>query len=74
MSKKHFHALALAFAYRRPEPHWDANKRTQWSLDVASVADVCQQANPRFDRERFLEACETWTVAIRDGALARVRS
>lgn len=54
MSKKHFIMLADALRRERPAPHWDANKHTQWGLDVKAVADVCAQDNPRFNRERWL--------------------
>jgi hypothetical protein len=74
MTKKHFEALAVALAYQRPQPTWCANKRAQFALDVAAVADVCAASSPRFDRERFVDACQTYQVAIRDGKLIRVRS
>jgi hypothetical protein len=54
---KHFEALAAALRRQQPAPHWDANKHTQWGLDVRAVADVCEQFNPRFNRERFIEEC-----------------
>jgi hypothetical protein len=57
MSKKHFIALAQALHYRRPEDHWDANKRVQWELDVNAIADVCARFNGAFDRGRFISAC-----------------
>ena len=57
MTRKHFKAIAEAFKYGRPAPHWDANKRTQWSMDVRAMADVCRTFNSGFDRDRFIEAC-----------------
>lgn len=54
MSKKHFIALADALRAQRPADHWDPNKRVQWELDVKAVADVCQQANGNFNRERWM--------------------
>ena len=46
MTRKHFIALANAIS----ESH---------NLDelVDRVADVCAEANPNFDRQRFIEAC-----------------
>ena len=59
MSKKDYQALATALYRQRPEDHWCANKRTQWTMDVKAVEDVLAAGNPRFSRERFQEACET---------------
>jgi len=73
MSKKHFNALALALASRRPEVGDDhyAARFTQWALDVREVACVCQAQNPLFDYARFIEACGTWNPVIRDGKLVK---
>jgi len=49
MSRKHFTALAEAIrAISDP-----AERRRAAAL----IADVCQSANPRFDRQRFYAAC-----------------
>lgn len=57
MSRKHFESLAAALRNRKPEAHWDPNKRVQWVHDCEAIADACQASNPRFDRGRFLAAC-----------------
>lgn len=55
MTKKHFEALAeivrdaCGFAY--------VNKHAQRWLALR-LAAVCQETNPRFDRERFMRACK----------------
>jgi hypothetical protein len=61
---KHFEALAQALHRQQPAPHWDANERVQWALDVEAVADVCGQFNERFDRQRFVEACSGRSVEV----------
>lgn len=53
MTKKHFCAIATAFASHRNEIPADAFRAL-----VADVATVCKQANSAFDRERFVTACE----------------
>lgn len=57
MTRKHFKAIAEAFKYNRPAPHWDANTRCQWTMDVKAMAGVCRGFNTGFDDERFVEAC-----------------
>lgn len=54
MTKRHFIALADALRNERPGDLWDPNKRVQWDLDVLAIAHVCEQANPRFNRDRWL--------------------
>jgi len=70
MTKKHFNALALALANARPDG-FDEARGEQWLLDVREVAFVCAAASPRFDRNRFIEACRTWVPVIRDGKLVK---
>ena len=53
MSKKHFTAIAQAFAAHRDEVPADAFRAL-----VAEVASVCQQTNSNFNRARFVAACE----------------
>lgn len=66
MSKKHFIQLAAALRASRPttnKPHFadltpcESMNLAGWRMTVRSVADVCAQTNPRFDRARFLAAC-----------------
>ena len=47
MTRKHF--IALANAINESHGHFDEL--------VERVADVCAEANPNFDRQRFMEAC-----------------
>lgn len=55
MSKKHFEALARAFAGSKPSKKGAA--MSQWRKDVEAIADVCQSQNGMFRRGTFLEAC-----------------
>jgi hypothetical protein len=59
MTKKHFEAIATALAASRPQSGWDPNKRVQWDLDVRNITIVLKRINPRFNNERFVDACET---------------
>ncbi len=62
MTKKHFKALAKAFhetkAKHDTNPGYHSVRMDQWRKDINLVADVCAQANPCFDRAKFLQACE----------------
>lgn len=58
MTKKDYVALAQALN-RVKSLAGDSGERQQWRTDVATVADVLAADSPRFDRERFIEACET---------------
>lgn len=63
MTKKDYQAIARAI-YEAREAH---AMRAQWEDEVKEtigdvtnrIADVLAAVNPRFDRERFVEACET---------------
>lgn len=60
MTRKHFEAFADAMAAVRPtvnDSH-DWYMRQQWIRDVQAVAHVLALSNSRFDRERFVNACE----------------
>jgi hypothetical protein len=63
MPKQHFEALAKALLDAKPErnkhhePLADVCMLAQWEECVNAVASVCQQFNPRFDRDKFREAC-----------------
>lgn len=67
MSKKHYEALANALARVRPNCTSDclnamaeyAAERVLWQALVNDIANVCSRFNPRFDRQRFIDACET---------------
>jgi hypothetical protein len=67
MTKKHFDAFAEKLRSLRPIVHgpeggvgWtlDTGAARQWAEDCEAVADVCAKFNPKFDRARFLGACE----------------
>ena len=53
-------AAALAAAARNVTAAGmtDHTAHTVWQECAATVADALAQDNPRFDRERFLTACE----------------
>ena len=51
MTKKHFRAMADALADCRPAV--DSPDRAQWLACMLAVAQVFEQAYPKFDRERF---------------------
>lgn len=64
MTRKHFEALARAIALTFSE---DARETagvlpTTWAWlrrrAAQRMADVCYATNPRFDRDRFVTACE----------------
>lgn len=57
ISRKHFQMLADALKREKPAEHWDANKHTQWELDVKAIAGALRLMNPRFDFNRFFKAC-----------------
>lgn len=57
ISRKHFQLIADALKEQKPAPHWDANKHTQWNLDVRAIAKTLATLNPRFDFGRFYKAC-----------------
>lgn len=57
ISRKHFQLIADGLKEQKPAKHWDANKHTQWNLDVKAVAKALSSLNPRFDFGRFYKAC-----------------
>ena len=57
LQHRHFAFMAAVLKSEKPGSNWDVNKRLQWQLMVRSFADACSRTNPRFDRERFLAAC-----------------
>lgn len=62
MSKKDCQAIAAAIYARRQMARNIQNtaaRLTHYSELAESLADVFAADNPRFSRERFLEACET---------------
>ena len=62
MSKKDYQAIARAFHTDRADLMGilsDAPPIEVWTILRERIADVLAADNPRFDRARFLEACET---------------
>lgn len=53
MNRKHFEAIAAMM-----REHWRARGHdTFWHIVRSELADICADANPRFDRKRFVDAC-----------------
>jgi hypothetical protein len=69
MTKKDYQAVARAL-YTAVKPHtyvehgaqMFAREAVAWMDAVQGIADAMAQDSPRFDRARFLEACETGTT------------
>jgi hypothetical protein len=70
MSKKHYQAIAAAIYAER---QWIKSAHTPGNVSVntllgpciaiaSRIAGILAEDNPRFDRARFLEACETGTT------------
>lgn len=57
-AKRHYEAIATAMQEACPDPSWDANKRAQWDVCVSRLADTFARDNGRFNRNRFIAACE----------------
>jgi hypothetical protein len=68
MSRKDYRGIADNLRTRRPNELWrvfasarDVRDRQalieQWKDDVNAVAEYCMSDNPRFDLDRFKEAC-----------------
>ena len=63
MSRKHFAELAEALASTKPGSKYSLVPETPetiktWKETVESVARVCRGFNDRFDKDRFLRACD----------------
>jgi len=56
LTRKHFQALADSLKALRPDPAFPLDF-AMWSDVVDKTADVCAASNPRFNRERFNDAC-----------------
>lgn len=56
MTKKDFEAIARVLSKERQYLDYDAFYRV-----VNALADLCEESNPQFGRERFVNACRTKT-------------
>ena len=57
--KRHFEALATALQELDPGALGRLNRaRMQHEATVDGIASMCAKSNPRFNRERFLRACQ----------------
>jgi hypothetical protein len=57
MTRKDYQRLANALASNRPI-EGQPIALEQWQTDCKHIADALASDNPRFDRARFLGACE----------------
>ena len=55
MIREHFNLIAKAFNLTKPNRNPDRVK--QWTDDVEQVANVLSKTNERFDKDRFIKAC-----------------
>ena len=59
MTRKHYEALARAFALSRPPKGLASKKWEQWRECVESMCDELRMGNPRFDEDKFKAWCDT---------------
>lgn len=57
MTRKDYVLIARTFNMCRPMER-EVEAMRQWRTDVGSIAGALQDDNARFDRERFIAACE----------------
>lgn len=61
MSRKDYQSIAAALCETQPAvvdgDRCNDALRNQWQATVSAIADVFAADNPRFDRVRFLRAC-----------------
>lgn len=63
MTRKHYQTLASAIYQRgriSSSQPWDGERI------IKALADVLKADNPRFDRDRFIEACETGFMSYKE--------
>lgn len=63
---RHYRAIAATLAKTKPMPGYSAMASTKWLADITALADMFAADNPRFDRERFLEACNGRPISPKD--------
>lgn len=62
-SQRHYIAIAKLLANRRPSDVYHVNK-VAWALMRQDFADMFANDNPKFDRNRFYEACNGETRSV----------
>lgn len=63
MTKKDYQKIAMVFQDTKPiehpkYPEYERGAREQWEWFRDKMAGLLRADNPRFDRDRFLRACE----------------
>jgi hypothetical protein len=56
MQHRHFSLIAAALRDSKPTGQIGL-EMIQWQFTVHNFVVICRSSNPRFDRERFLAAC-----------------
>lgn len=55
-SKRHYEDAADIFVAERPNESWDPNKHVQHNQLLKQFADLFERDNPKFQRDRFINA------------------
>ena len=61
MSKKDYELIAGVLYYTQPSTSW-LNKHVQWRHTMNAMAETLEKNNPKFNRQRFIDACLGVTV------------
>ena len=70
MTRKHFIELAKLLGESRGSFIGEG----EWRNHCAEIARLCKQANPNFDRGRFMTACEACANAVAFAAIVKGRA
>ena len=71
MTRKHFQLIADAMRYSAPSIEFnnslsiDSSKAIQFKLCVLNLASQLKETNPRFDFDRFVDACVPQDIELR---------
>lgn len=57
MTKKHYEVIAYRLNETRPYATAEEMVKYRWAKDVIAVANALAEFNPRFNRNKFYEAC-----------------